>query len=156
MNRIAADRLEAQASSNYTCVQTCAVCTINAYMCENHARCVARCFDSIVQSASKLTIFVMSVKHCFSGPRRSVSTRWFACSSHARSHNFVIMSAKLAFFMQVPDEVSVQDGSLVLRTRHRKPGVLGPGGVVFNYTSGWVDTSSKVRRVTVLRCMVVV
>jgi beta-glucanase (GH16 family) len=46
--------------------------------------------------------------------------------------------------LYVPDEVSVEDGSLVLRTRHREPAVRGPRGVMFNFTSGWVDTSDKV------------
>lgn len=46
--------------------------------------------------------------------------------------------------LYLPEEVSVQGGQLVLRTRHRVPGVRDPSGRLWNYTSGWVDTSGKV------------
>jgi beta-glucanase (GH16 family) len=39
------------------------------------------------------------------------------------------------------DEVMIENSQLVLRTRRRK--MLGPGGKVFNFTSGWLDTDGR-------------
>jgi hypothetical protein len=40
------------------------------------------------------------------------------------------------------DRVNVANGTLILTTQ--RDSVLGPGGVTYNFSSGWVDTQHKV------------
>jgi beta-glucanase (GH16 family) len=40
--------------------------------------------------------------------------------------------------LYLPDEVSVHDGLLDIRTRRRR--AVDPAGTLWNYTSGWIDT----------------
>ena len=40
------------------------------------------------------------------------------------------------------DDAFTEDGRLVLRTRRRQ--LTGPDGIIYNYTSGWVDTKGHV------------
>jgi beta-glucanase (GH16 family) len=45
--------------------------------------------------------------------------------------------------LYVPEQVSVADGHLRLRTQRATPAAHGPGGTPYNFTSGWIDTQGK-------------